>query len=100
MWREDDYIAVMSRLRRQIIVHSVIYYHFNRNLILDGEYDELCVKLYKMQQEHPLLCQHAAFAEDFIDYDPSTGMNFAEHEWGLRAANRLLNSIVGGRRRG
>lgn len=92
MWHDDDYISIMSRLRRNVIVHSVIYYNFNRNIISDSEYDQLCVRLYKMQIEHPMLCEHAAFPEDFIDYDPSTGMNFGTHAWGLQAAERLLRS--------
>lgn len=95
-WDPHDKVAVMSRLRRNVIVHSVIYYRFNRNLILDGEYDQMCKQLYEMQKARPWTCKKACFPEDFINYDPSTGMNFTDHPWGIRAAERLLKSYKQG----
>lgn len=91
-WDENDKLAVMNRLRRNVIVHSVIYYRFNKNLIGDSDYDQLCVRLDTMQRENVDLCNEAVYSEDFKDYNPSTGMNFADHEWGIRAAQRLLTS--------
>jgi NAD-dependent DNA ligase len=90
MWDETDKLAVLNRLRRNVIVHSVIYYRFNRNLIGDGDYDQLCVTLDEMQKANPELCKAAVFPEDFENYDRSTGMNFMDHDWGIRAAEKLL----------
>jgi NAD-dependent DNA ligase len=92
-WAGTDRLAEMNRLRRNVIMHSVIYYRFNKNLISDCEYDQLCVKLDIMQTQNVELCNEAVYAEDFKDYDPSTGMNFIDHEWGIRAAQRLLTSL-------
>ena len=98
MWDNTDQLANLNRLRRNVIIHSVIYYRFNRNIIENSDYDQLCNRLAKMQEEHPELCEMAVFSEDFRDYDRCTGMQFIDHEWGVRAAERLLKSYRGGKR--
>jgi len=89
-WDKNDKLAVLNRLRRNVIVHSIIYYRFGKNLISDSEYDKLCSELDKMQSENVELCKEAVYSDIFEDYNPSTGMNFINHEWGIRAAERLL----------
>jgi len=91
-WDKNDHLAIVNRLRRNIIVHSVIYYVFNRNLISDSDYDKMCQKLARIHKKYPKLCSQAVFPKAFKNYDPSTGMNFINHKWGNRAAERLLKS--------
>ena len=38
-------------LQRQIIVHSIIYYELNDNVISDKDFDTLCKMLIKIQKE-------------------------------------------------
>ena len=91
-WNKNDKIAVISRLRRNVIVHSIIYYQYNRNLISDSAYDKMCQRLAKLQIKYPKTSAKCCYPKAFRDYDPSTGFNFVGHKWGTRAAERLLRS--------
>ena len=89
-------LSQLNRLRRKVIVHSIVYYRFNKNLLQDFEYDHLCVQLYEFQLQNPELCGQGVFAEEFVNYSPATGMNFINNEWGVMAAERLLRTTKQG----
>ena len=49
----SDYTKV-SYLQRRIIVHSIIYYELNTNVISDYNYDMLAKQLFEMQNKLPV----------------------------------------------
>lgn len=51
---EEARIAeLITRLRRQILVHSVIYYRLNTNVISDAQWSEWAVELENLQKQYP-----------------------------------------------
>lgn len=46
-----DIRELILRRRRQLLVHSVIYYRFNENLISDQTWSTWAVELEKLQKE-------------------------------------------------
>ena len=81
---------LINRRRRQILVHSVIYYRFNRNIIEDYIFDKWSKELADLQRTYPEVAAEAVFAEEFKDFDGCTGMQFIDHPWGIRKAEYLL----------
>lgn len=71
----DDIYELISRRRRQIIVHSIIYYRLNENLISDYQWSQWAVELYQLQTKYPEIANQCCYAEEFRDFDPSTGYN-------------------------
>lgn len=58
----------IAQRRRQIIVHSCIYYHFNKNVISDIEYDNLSKELVDLQIRFPKISEEAALFKYFKDW--------------------------------
>ena len=45
-----DDITKCNYLQRQIIIHSIIYYELNDNVISDKDFDTICKQLIKIQK--------------------------------------------------
>lgn len=61
---------LIKRRRRQILIHSCLYYRLASNIISDFQYDMWAKELGKLQVEHPDLSQHVEdYYEYFKDYD-------------------------------
>lgn len=64
-----DAFCRIRRMRRQILVHSIIYYRFNDNLIDDFKYDSIARELVKLQSESPETSENVPdFIDDFRDF--------------------------------
>lgn len=64
-----DVFCRIRRMRRQILVHSIIYYRFNDNLIDDFKYDSIARELVKLQAKNPEISEKVPdFIEDFRDF--------------------------------
>lgn len=82
---------LISRRRRQILVHSILYYRMNENLIEDSKWSEWAVELEELQLKYPEIADKAPLAEAFRYFDHSTGQNLPlDNEWGVWTAQRLL----------
>lgn len=67
--QNNDVFCRIRRMRRQILVHSIIYYRFNDNLIDDFKYDKIARELVKLQSENPKISEKVPdFIEDFRDF--------------------------------
>ena len=64
---------VIESLRRQILVHSCIYYVLDNNVISDKKYDTLSSNLVKLQQENPDF--EGMYHYVFDDFDNNTGFD-------------------------
>lgn len=65
----------LDYLCRKIIIHSIIYYDYNENIISDSDYDKLCKQLYKLIQENQNDIQNCYYFNILKDYSPATGFD-------------------------
>lgn len=89
---EEDYrVACKIQQRRlQILIHSYIYYKLDDNIVDDSKWSswgrELCI----MQKSFPEIANKVMYADQFTDFDGSTGMNFTYDMWIKNKASMLL----------
>lgn len=73
-------LELMNRRRRQLHVHSVIYYHMGTNIISDATFDKWSNELVALNKKHPELL-HTGFKHDlFADWTGDTGMHLPMHD--------------------
>jgi NAD-dependent DNA ligase len=85
-----DPMEMINRRRRQIHVHSVIYYHFDTNLIPDHTYDAWCVELAALQKAYPKSKHEGYKPQIFADWTGETGFHLPIHDDTLGLAQRLV----------
>ena len=62
-------------LARFIIVHSIIYYEFDYNVITDKAYDEYARYLAKLIKENPDIVKECQYGYVIYDFDGTTGFD-------------------------
>lgn len=87
----NDTLSKINQRQRQIIVHSVIYYKFNTNLVTDEVWQGWANELVKLQKDYKELSKKSAFWRTMEDFDGSTGFHLADNVWGINKAQQLLN---------
>lgn len=60
-------------LQQWILVHSLIYYELDTNVVLDETYDNNCKELYELQNEFTKEFIQSKYYDAFKDFNPSTG---------------------------
>lgn len=86
-----DILELITRRRRQILVHSIIYYELNDNLISDSQWSEWAVELEELQAKYPDISAKAPLADEFYGFDHSTGQNLPLRDpCSVRKAEQLL----------
>lgn len=84
-------IELIERRRRQIAVHSELYYRMNESIISDHTFDQWCKELVELQLRHPHVARAAALYDKFKDFDGSTGFHLTGDPWVLSKAMNLLD---------
>lgn len=70
---DTEIMAKIKRLRRQIVVHSIIYYRFSDNIWPDGQYDKVARRLKELQAAYPRESEaQTDLYEDFKNWDKDT----------------------------
>ena len=88
---DTDIYELINRRRRQILVHSVIYYQMDDNLIADSTWSKWAVELDRLQKQYPEIASKVPYAEAFKDFDPSSGFNLPlDDPWAVGTARRLI----------
>lgn len=88
---EIDVAELITRRRRQVLVHSIIYYRYNDNIISDSTWSDWAKELYDLQRKYPETASICPLAKEFKDFDYSTGSNLPLGDpWGNEIALRLL----------
>ena len=83
---------LISRRRRQILVHSVIFYKLNENLIDDATWSRWALELEELQEHYPQLAMQCTLNDAFIGFDHSTGMSLPlENPWAVQKAQYLVD---------
>ena len=75
---ENSISDLIKRRRRQILVHSFIYYELNQNIISDTQWSEWALELEKLQSEYPDIAAKVEYADVFKEFDHSTGANLRD----------------------
>jgi NAD-dependent DNA ligase len=89
----DDIASLIRRRRRQILVHSCMYYRLNESIIPDYVYDGWARELAALHTQYPEIASQVEFAEEFADFtgESVTGFNLPIHLPEIVAtATRLL----------
>lgn len=70
----DNPVAAKIQQRRyQILVHSLLYYELDMNIVDDSKWSEWAMDLVKLQKENPDIASRVIFAEAFKNFNGSTG---------------------------
>ena len=87
----EQIAELIARRRRQILVHSVLYYRMNENLVSDAQWAEWAVELEDLQRRYPDIAAKGPYAKDFETFDHSTGYNLPlDDPWAVNKARQLL----------
>lgn len=88
----------IEALERQVLVHSMLYYHLNESVISDKEYDHLSAFLAeKIQKIGEIKLRSTQYGYVFYDFDGSTGFDLVDRltkqdrKCILRIAHYVLN---------
>lgn len=82
---------LIRRRRRQILVHSCIYYRFGTSIVEDSTFDEWAYELVELQKNNPKISKSTLLYDEFKDFDGSTGFDLPTGEpWVVDKAYRLI----------
>lgn len=88
----EQIAELINRRRRQVLVHSVIYYKMSENIISDAKWAEWALELENLQRDYPDIAEKCPYAKEFRGFDHSTGMNLPLHDsWAVNKAFQLIN---------
>ena len=88
---DNEIAAKIQRRRYQIMVHSLLYYDLDINLISDATWAQWAKELVELQNNYSDIASKVIFAECFKSFDASTGFNLPyRDEQIVRIAYRLL----------
>lgn len=76
---------LIQRRRRQLLVHSCIYYAYNESLVTDAQWAKWAVELEQLQKDYPALAAEVRWADAFKNFDHSTGYDLPYDQPGIRA---------------
>ena len=88
----DDSIAAKIQQRRyQILVHSLLYYELDINLVSDAQWAEWARELAELQTTHSDIASRVIFDDAFKNFDGSTGFHLPfRDEQVVKIAYRLM----------
>ena len=82
----------IKQRRRQMLVHSYIYYELNDNIVSDSQWAKWAKELQELQQKYPEESKDVEYYDDFKDWDGSSGafLNFGEN---IKTVAKILLGI-------
>lgn len=88
---DKEIAELIFRRRQQILVHSVLYYRMNENLIDDATWSKWALELEELQEKYPKIARTVPLHEEFKNFDHSTGSDLPlDNPWAINKANYLL----------
>lgn len=88
----DEISELINRRRRQILIHSIIYYQMNDTLVSDNQWADWAKELTELQELYPNIAKTCVYADDFAGFDPSTGYNLPLND--LRAVSKARQLLA------
>lgn len=87
----NEVAAKIQQRRYQILVHSLLYYELNTNLISDHKWSEWSMELVQLQSQYPEVANQVIFADAFKTFDGNTGFDLPyRDEQIVNIAHRIL----------
>lgn len=74
-----------------MVIHSAIYYVLNDNILTDNEWATKAKELVRLQEQYPEVASQVVYAEEFKDFDGSTGFNLPKDDRVMAKAQYLLS---------
>lgn len=88
----DQISELINRRRRQILVHSVIYYMLDDSIISDHTWSKWAEELEYLQNTYPNIAKDCVYAKAFEGFDHSSGFDLPLRDpWAMNKAQQLLN---------
>lgn len=87
----NEIAELINRRRRQILVHSIIYYVLDDNIISDSQWSKWAMELADLQKKHPDIAKTCWYADEFEGFEGSSGYDLPlDDPWALAKARYLL----------
>ena len=84
---------LIQRRRLQLLVWSRLYYEMDESVVDDHTFNEKAQELADLQQKYPEISKIVAYAEEFEDWDGSTGYHLPLRDpWVCSKANQILRN--------
>ncbi len=81
----------IGELRRNIAVHSYLYYRMYESVVPDAVFDMWCRELVKLQTEHPEESEKVVYHLDYFrDWEGASGFDFPFTDEIKEQAEKLL----------
>lgn len=94
--KSNEIAAKIQQRRYQILVHSLLYYELDTNLVSDSKWSEWALELAALQKANPDVAKTVVFADAFKDFDGSSGFDLPyKDEQIVNIAYRLLKADSG-----
>lgn len=92
-------LELINRRRRQVLVHSYLYYKCDTNIISDFTFDSWCKQLVQLHNEHPRETTKAVFPKAFEGWCGFSGYDlfnndYEAEEWAQRKALQLTRTSL------
>ena len=89
---ENDIAELIVRRRRQVLIHSIIYYKMDQNLVSDATWSKWALELEELQNKYPDIADKLPYADAFKNFDHSTGSNLPLNDpWANDKARQLIS---------
>lgn len=86
-----DVKARINQRRRQMIIHSYIYYRLGTSIIDDKTFDRWAYELRDLQRQYPTEASECVYAAAFANWDGTTGFDLPIGDvWVQQKATQLL----------
>jgi len=85
---DNPYVSVQSKiesLERWLLVHAIIYYEYNNNIVTDTQWDTNAYQLVDMIKQYPKDFKASYYYILYKEFDGSTGFDLPD---GLKEWNR------------
>ena len=84
---------MIQRNRLRLLVWSKMYYHLATQIVDDRVFDRVGAELVELQAKYPEISKIVAYAEEFEDWDASTGFHLPlDDPWVCRKAEQILKN--------
>jgi ribonucleotide reductase beta subunit family protein with ferritin-like domain len=94
--KAEEVEGLINRRRRQILVHSCIYYKFLDSLVDDATFDKWAGELVELQKKYPAVAKNCVYADAFKNFDGSTGFDLPYYRPEIvGVAEQLLRFVRG-----
>lgn len=89
--KKEETQALIRRRRRQILVHSCLYYRMSTNIIGDDQFDKWCAELRELHAKNPQFMDCGVYDKEFKKWGGFSGFDLPTYNADvMRKAEQLL----------